>query len=81
MNVLRNIYSPRIRLIVGWGSEHFKGPSSLILQEISIRIWDNTKCQDAWGNIVNRTFPSTMMCAGGEIGKDSCQVKSNYLYV
>ena len=59
----------------GWGSKYFKGPSSLILQEISIRIWDNKQCEESWGGIVNRTFPNTTLCAGGEFSKDSCQVK------
>ena len=59
----------------GWGSKYFKGPSSLILQEISIRIWDNKRCEESWGVIVNRTFPNTTLCAGGEFSKDSCQVK------
>lgn len=61
----------------GWGSKYFKGPSSLILQEISIRIWDNKRCEESWGVIVNRTFPNTTLCAGGEFSKDSCQVKCN----
>ena len=59
----------------GWGSKYFKGPSSLILQEIAIRIWDNKRCEESWRVIANRTFPDTTLCAGGEFSKDSCQVK------
>lgn len=66
-------YVGDIGVALGWGSEYFKGPPLRILQEISIKIWDNIKCQEAWKDITKRTLPSTMLCAGGELGKDACQ--------
>ena len=56
----------------GWGSEFFRGPSSRILQEAAVRIWDQSECQNAWKG--KRTILSSMVCAGGENGIDSCQV-------
>ena len=57
---------------LGWGSEFFRGPSSRILQEAAVRIWDKSECQKAWEG--KRTILSSMVCAGGEDGIDSCQV-------
>ena len=56
----------------GWGSEFFRGPSSRILQEAAVRVWDQSECQNAWKE--KRIILSSMVCAGGEDGIDSCQV-------
>ena len=37
-----------------------------------MRIWDQSECQNAWKG--KRTILSSMVCAGGEDGIDSCQV-------
>ena len=57
---------------VGWGSETFRGPSSKVLREVNMRVWENQDCQDVFDNL--RTIYSTMMCAGGKSGMDTCQV-------
>ena len=75
-NVKRNsIDTPRLLIIhsaIGWGSEFFRGRSSRVLQEAPVRIWSNSQCQTAWKG--KRTILSSMVCAGGDNGKDSCQV-------
>ena len=69
-----------IEITLGWGSEYFKGPSSRVLQEISITVWDNIRCQKSWNRITNFTMPNTMLCAGGDLGKDACQVRMNFFH-
>ena len=64
-------------ILIGWGSEYFTGPTSRILKEINIAIWDNIRCQKSWRlwfGIDDINLPDTILCAGGELGKDACQV-------
>ena len=56
----------------GWGSDSFRGPSSRIMREVNMRVWENDDCQEVFGNL--RKIYSTMMCAGGKFGMDTCQV-------
>jgi hypothetical protein len=78
MNKIKKCYpktnklTPKIR--IGWGSEYYFGPTSRVLQKVIIKIWDHTKCQQVWRNFANVTIPITTLCAGGEYGKDACQV-------
>ena len=62
-------------IIIGWGSETFRGPSSRVLREVNMRVWENGDCQKVFDNL--RTIYSTMMCAGGKSGMDTCQVISD----
>ena len=38
-----------------------------------MRVWENRDCQKVFDKL--RTIYSTMMCAGGKSGMDTCQVK------
>ena len=58
--------------ITGWGSETFRGPSTRILREVNMRVWENSDCQEIFGTL--RKIFTTMMCAGGKSGEDTCQV-------
>ena len=62
--------------ITGWGSETFRGPSTRILREVNMRVWENSDCQEIFGTL--RKIFTTMMCAGGKSGEDTCQVV-NYI--
>lgn len=61
-----------IFLNVGWGTIYFGGPTSSVLQEVNVRVWDNKQCATNYGRL-NRKITDTMMCAG-ERGRDACQV-------
>ena len=60
--------------VTGWGTIYFGGPSSNILQEVTIPIWRNSDCATNYGKL-NREIASTMMCAGNRDrgGQDACQ--------
>ncbi len=47
-----------------------------MLQELTIRIWDNKRCSKLYGSIAPGGITPHMLCAGRE-GKDSCSVSVN----
>jgi secreted trypsin-like serine protease len=61
--------------VVGWGTIYFGGPTSSVLQEVNVRVWDNKQCAKNYGRL-NRKVSDNMLCAGDR-GKDACQVFVN----
>ena len=59
----------------GWGTIYFGGPTSSVLQEVNVRVWDNKQCAKNYGRL-NRKVSDNMLCAGDR-GKDACQVYVN----
>merc|ERR1719370_73802 len=57
--------------VVGWGSLKENGPQPDILQEVTVRIWDNKVCKDTYGPAAPGGIMDHMLCAGQK-GKDSC---------
>ncbi|XP_076366081.1 proclotting enzyme-like isoform X2 [Tachypleus tridentatus] len=58
--------------VAGWGTTAFNGPSSPVLREVQVPVWEHESCQDAYKNDVNIT--NVYMCAGFAVGgKDACQ--------
>ncbi|XP_013773969.1 proclotting enzyme-like [Limulus polyphemus] len=58
--------------IAGWGTTAFNGPSSAVLREVQIPIWEQENCREAYKKDVNIT--NVYMCAGFAVGgKDACQ--------
>ncbi|XP_068215843.1 coagulation factor IX-like [Palaemon carinicauda] len=56
--------------VTGWGTIFSGGPTSSVLQEVVVPVWQPNECAAAYPN---KIFPG-MMCAGAkEGGKDSCQ--------
>ena len=63
------------------------GPSPKVLQEVSLPIITNDKCKDLIFDLgpsfisiikdTNYTVPNTMICAGGQGGKSSCNVSNS----
>ena len=41
-----------------------------------MRVWKNSDCQEIFGTL--RKIYSTMMCAGGKSGMDTCQVINQF---
>lgn len=57
-------------IVTGWGSQFFGGPHAYTLMEVTVPIWNQRKCEEAF---VHR-IPSSVVCAGAyEGGRDSCQ--------
>ncbi len=69
-NVVCTVIS--IKVFPGRGTIYFGGPSATKLQEVNVRVWDNSLC-DANYQKLRRRVIDTMMCAG-EDEKDACQV-------
>ena len=55
--------------VYGWGTTSFGGASSSKLLEVSVPVISNTQCSAAMGAVA-----AGQLCAGGQAGKDSCQV-------
>lgn len=56
--------------VTGWGTIYYGGPVASVLQEVTVPIWTNRECDDAYEqNIIDK-----QLCAGAKQGgKDSCQ--------
>eukprot|EP00096_Caligus_rogercresseyi_P010125 TRINITY_DN357_c0_g2_i1.p1 TRINITY_DN357_c0_g2~~TRINITY_DN357_c0_g2_i1.p1 ORF type:complete len:531 (-),score=72.03 TRINITY_DN357_c0_g2_i1:202-1656(-) len=57
--------------VVGWGSIKEKGPQPSVLQEVTLRLWSNEKCNETYGDSSPAGITEHMICAGKQ-GKDSC---------
>ena len=53
----------------GWGKTSFGGTLSEVLLEVEVPVVTNAQCGTTMSDITD-----SMLCAGGEAGKDSCQV-------
>ncbi|XP_077483540.1 uncharacterized protein LOC144093736 [Amblyomma americanum] len=60
----------KLATVVGWGTLSFGGPSSSILRQVSLPIWDNKECKSKF----TQAIPKIFLCAGTtEGGQDACQ--------
>merc|ERR1712183_248439 len=57
--------------VIGWGTIYSAGPVSNTLQEVNVRVWENSECAQNYATL-SRVVTDTMLCAG-ETNKDSCQ--------
>nr|QZX63236.1 prophenoloxidase activating enzyme [Procambarus clarkii] len=63
-------YVDRQATVVGWGTIYYGGPVSSVLMEVSIPIWTNSDCDNAY----EQDIIDKQLCAGDKAGgKDSCQ--------
>ena len=53
----------------GWGRTSLGGTLSEVLLEVEVPVVTNAQCGTTMSGITD-----SMLCAGGEEGKDSCQV-------
>jgi trypsin len=82
----KHSYPGRQCTVLGWGAVEEGGEASDILQELTIPIVDHDRCKNALGDRI----AESMLCAGGEQGKDACQggslmfkvfhVSNNFIY-
>jgi len=64
-------FTNRRAFVIGWGTIYFGGPTSSTLQEVNVRVWENTVCAANYAKL-GRQVRNTMLCAG-ETNRDSCQ--------
>eukprot|EP00095_Tigriopus_kingsejongensis_P006640 maker-scaffold1475_size39547-snap-gene-0.9 protein:Tk06640 transcript:maker-scaffold1475_size39547-snap-gene-0.9-mRNA-1 annotation:"trypsin-1 precursor" len=64
-------YTGRLGTVVGWGSLRENGPQPDVLQELTMEIWDNARCDQIYQGVSPAGIKDHMMCAGKK-GKDSC---------
>ncbi|KAL1492498.1 hypothetical protein ABEB36_010744 [Hypothenemus hampei] len=58
--------------VAGWGSLFFNGPSSSVLQVVSLPVVDNNQCVNAYAR--QSTIDESILCAGHPSGgKDACK--------
>uniref|UniRef100_A0A147BBW4 Putative trypsin-like serine protease n=1 Tax=Ixodes ricinus TaxID=34613 RepID=A0A147BBW4_IXORI len=56
--------------VLGWGTRAFGGPYSAILQQVKLRVWNNSECDTKFVQPITKAF----LCAGPLKEKgDSCQ--------
>ena len=59
----------------GWGYTSQGGKQSVDLLEVSVPVTSKEKCSQFLKNKLGVTMHDGQICAGGEKGKDACQVK------
>lgn len=64
-------YAQRTATVIGWGSLRENGPQPDTLQEMTVKIWDNSVCKETYGSSAPGGIMDHMLCAGQQ-GKDSC---------
>jgi len=64
-------YAGQTATVIGWGSLSEKGRQPNTLQEVTVKIWENSVCRDTYGNTAPGGITKHMLCAGQK-GKDSC---------
>ena len=57
--------------VAGWGDTSFQGKGSTVLLEVELPVITNKLCERK----MKTKLVSGQMCAGGEEGRDSCQVE------
>ncbi|TRY75246.1 hypothetical protein TCAL_01672 [Tigriopus californicus] len=67
----QSLYTGQLGTVVGWGSLRENGPQPDVLQELTMKIWDNDQCDKIYKGVSPAGIKSFMMCAGKK-GKDSC---------
>lgn len=69
-------FEGNVGIVTGWGSQFFGGPHSDVLMEVSVPIWNQNDCQNAF---IER-IANQVLCAGaGE--RDSCQVSCLFVVI
>ena len=65
-------FSGQMATVMGWGLTDVSNVSdeSNVLMEVDVPIVTNKYCAEK----MNETFFKGQMCAGGEVGRDSCEV-------
>ncbi|CAK1545544.1 unnamed protein product [Leptosia nina] len=60
----------QITTVIGWGTQSYGGPTSDVLMEVSIPVWNHEECVKSFTDSV---FDETLCAGDKEGGKDACQ--------
>ncbi|XP_030746277.1 trypsin-like [Sitophilus oryzae] len=63
-------YENENAIVAGWGKQYFAGPESEVLLQITVPIWELSKCSQSF---LQRITDSNICAGAYEGGKDSCQ--------
>ncbi|KAJ8923627.1 hypothetical protein NQ315_010206 [Exocentrus adspersus] len=62
-------FENKMAVVAGWGQQYYAGPTSEVLLQVEVPVWQHQKCVDAF---VQRITDDNICAAGYEGGKDSC---------
>ncbi|XP_047987414.1 LOW QUALITY PROTEIN: venom protease-like [Leguminivora glycinivorella] len=57
-------------IIIGWGTQSYGGPHSNVLMEVSVPIWEHSRCVNSFTDSI---FEENICAGGYDGGKDACQ--------
>lgn len=64
-------YVNKTVIVAGWGQQYYAGPTSEILLEVAVPVWEQERCVEAFAQ---RITENNLCAAGYEGGKDACLV-------
>ncbi|GAB6030889.1 hypothetical protein CHUAL_007721 [Chamberlinius hualienensis] len=72
-SMVSNQFEGTTPFIAGWGTVEFRGESSNVLRQVSLKVTPRATCQSAFDKF-KVTISDTQLCAGFALGgKDACQ--------
>lgn len=69
-------YENKRCLVAGWGKEPNTNGTTKVLKKVELPALAHKKCEELLGKALkkkNYVFPESLMCAGGEQGRDACK--------
>merc|ERR1711860_259213 len=69
-------YEDKLGTVVGWGLLRENGPRPTVLQQLTMKIWNNDKCKRTYGSTAPAGIKDTMLCAGQK-GTNWCCILGN----
>lgn len=64
-------YVNKTAVVAGWGQQYYAGPTSEVLLEVSVPVWEQEMCEEAFAQ---RITDNNLCAASYEGGKDACLV-------
>lgn len=64
-------YTNKTVFVAGWGQQYYAGPTSEVLLEVSMPVWEHKKCIDSF---IQRISDNNLCAAGYEGDRDACLV-------
>lgn len=58
-------------IVAGWGQQYYAGPTSEVLLQVSVPVWEQEKCIEAFAQ---RITENNLCAASYDGGRDACLV-------
>lgn len=68
---VKGVYVNKTAVVAGWGQQYYAGPTSEVLLEVAVPVWEQEKCVEAFAQ---RITEKNLCAAAYEGGKDACLV-------